>query len=228
MTRQGDRAELIGELVRAGHALAAEGLVTAFGHVTARLGTDRLLITPPVPLGSLRPDMTFTELPVGADELPPGTPREAWIHTAVAAARPDAGAICRAQPSVATAVTAADLPIRPLHGQGAFCDARVPVFDDAVLVRERARGIALAQRLTRSPVLVMRGNGAVTVGRNVGEAVALMWVLEASARMNRDAASAGRPRPLPDDEQEAWRSVAPELLDRIWAYLCRDPKEESR
>ena len=41
-----------------------------------------------------------------------------------------------------------------------------------------------------------------------------MWVLEASARMNSVAAAAGTPNPLSDDEQAAWRDVAPFLYAR--------------
>ena len=65
--------------------------------------------------------------------------------------------------------------------------------------------------------MLLRGNGAVTVGADVGEAVARMWVLEASAQMNSVAAAAGTPAPLSDDEQAAWRAVATEILGRIWS-----------
>ncbi|MEV5553180.1 class II aldolase/adducin family protein [Nonomuraea wenchangensis] len=207
------------ELALAGRALAAAGLVTAFGHVSARTGDDRLLMTPPVPLGTLTAASPYAELPLDAADLPGGAPREAWIHVEIARARPGIGAICRAQPPTATALAAAGVPIRPLHGQGAFLGPEVPVLDDAVLVRDRARGRALTERLGDSPALVMRGNGAVTVGADVGEAVALMWVLEAAARMNATAAAAGTPIPLTPAEQQAWRAVAPELLARIWSHL---------
>jgi HCOMODA/2-hydroxy-3-carboxy-muconic semialdehyde decarboxylase len=49
-----------------------------------------------------------------------------------------------------------------------------------------------------------------------------MWVLEASAQMNSIAVAAGKPTPLSDDEQGAWRGVAAEILARIWADL-RNP-----
>ncbi|MFD0477549.1 class II aldolase/adducin family protein [Nonomuraea thailandensis] len=205
------------ELADAGRVLAAAGLVTAFGHVSARLPGGRLLMTPPVPLGTLGPGSPYAEIPIDADDLPGGAPREAWIHVEIAAARPGAGAICRAQPPTATALASAGVPILPLHGQGAFLGPQVPVLDDAVLVRDRARGRALAERLGDAPALVMRGNGAVTVGASVGEAVALMWVLEASARMNATAA-AGTPFLTPA-EQDAWRAVRSELSDRIWSHL---------
>ncbi|WP_030914095.1 class II aldolase/adducin family protein [Streptosporangium amethystogenes] len=207
------------ELADAGRALAAAGLVTAFGHVSLRVGDDRLLMTPPVPLGTLGPDTQHTEVPLDATDLPAGTPREAWIHLEIARARPGVRAVCRAQPPTATALASAGVPILPLHGQGAFLGPEVPVFDDATLVRDRARGRALAERLGAAPALIMRGNGAVTVGESVGQAVALMWVLEASARLNATAAASGTPTPLTPAEQESWRAVRSELSNRIWSYL---------
>ncbi|MCK2216075.1 class II aldolase/adducin family protein [Actinomadura sp. ATCC 31491] len=182
------------ELVAAGRALAGAGLVTAFGHVSVRIAPDRLLMTPPSPLGTLTPASPYAEIPLDANDLPAGAPREAWIHVELARARPGAGAICRAQPPVATALAAAGVPIRPLHGQGAFLGPEVPVFDDAVLVRDRERGRALAERLGAAPAVILRGNGAVTVGATAGETVALMWVLEASARMNATAWSVTTPK----------------------------------
>ncbi|MGC5015875.1 class II aldolase/adducin family protein [Streptosporangium sp. DT93] len=207
------------ELAEAGRALAAAGLVTAFGHVSARTTGDRLLMTPPVPLGTLGPATRYAEVPLAGTDLPPGTPREAWIHVEIARARPGVRAICRAQPPVATALASAGVAILPLHGQGSFLGPEVPVLDDAVLVRDRARGRALAECLGEAPALIMRGNGAVTVGASVGEAVALMWVLEASARMNATAAASGTPVPLTPAEQRAWRAVRSELSGRIWSYL---------
>jgi ribulose-5-phosphate 4-epimerase/fuculose-1-phosphate aldolase len=165
--------------------------------------------------------MQWTELDVGADALPAGVPREAWIHLAIARVRPDIGAICRAQPTVATALASAGVPIVPLHGQGSYVGALVPVFDDAILVRDESRAVDLAQQLGDSPAMILRGNGAVTVGDTIGQAVARMWVLEASAQMNSVAAAAGRPAALSAQEQAVWQATATEILGRIWEYLCR-------
>lgn len=222
VTHHGTENELLEELVAGGHALYRAELVTAFGHLSCRTAGSRLLITPPMPLGRIGLGSEFSELDLDADELPAGVPREAWIHLSIARRRPDVFAICRAQPPTATALASAGVPIVPLHGQGAFLGSRVPVFDDAILVRDRDRADALADRLGQEPALLMRGNGAVTVGATIGEAVARMWVLEASARMNAVAAAAGAPEALPDHEQAAWRAVSTELLGRIWSDL-RDP-----
>ena len=206
------------DVVVAAHSLAAASLVTAFGHISIREG-DVFLITPPKPLGSLEPSKPLQQVPLTGDRLPDGVPKEAWIHHAIYSARPDVGAICRAQPPAATGVVSAGLPIRALHGHGAFLGKEVPIYDDARLVRERGAGEMLARSLGDAGGVVMRGNGAVTVGEEVGMAVARMWVLERSAEINRDAASAGSPKPLSGEEYDYWESVSEEILTRIWAYL---------
>lgn len=207
------------DVIAAGRALDAAGLVTAFGHVSFRDGRDGLRITPPKPLGSLEPDESLLEVSLAEGELPEGVPGEAWVHWAIYNSRPEVEGICRAQPPISTAITSAGLPIRPLHGQGAFLGKDVPVYDDARLIRSREAGEALAKDLGSAGGIVMRGNGAVTVGASVGAAAARMWVLERSAEMNQMAASAGTPRPLGEKEFTYWESVSEEILERIWSYL---------
>ena len=208
------------DIVAAARSLAAEGLVTAFGHVSVREeGQEGFLITPPKPLGSLEPDDHLLEVSLAEDELPEGVPGEAWIHWAIYNSRPDVGGICRAQPPISTALTSAGIPIRPLHGQGAFLGEEVPVYDDARLIRSREAGEELAERLGSTGGIIMRGNGAVTVGRNVGAAVARMWILEVSAEINRTAAAVGAPQVLNQEEFSYWESVSEEILQRIWSYL---------
>jgi len=200
--------------------LAAEGLVTAFGHVSVRQEEqDSFLITPPKPLGSLEVDDDLLEVSLAEDELPEGVPGEAWIHWAVYNSRPDVKGICRAQPPISTTLASAGVPIRPLHGQGAFLGQEVPVYDDARLIRGREAGEALAERLGNAGGIIMRGNGAVTVGKSVGAAVARMWILEVSAEINRTAAAAGIPQVLNEEEFSYWESVSEEILERIWGYL---------
>jgi HCOMODA/2-hydroxy-3-carboxy-muconic semialdehyde decarboxylase len=214
--------DVAGQLVAAGHVLAAEGLVSAFGHVSAREGADTVVITPPRPLASLVADDDLPRLSLAAEALAPGTPGEAWIHWAIYRARPDVNAVCRAQPAAATALSVTTTRIRALHGQGAFLGAEVAVHDDARLVRSKELGLRVAERLGGGHAVLLRGNGAVTVGATVGEAVARMWVLEVSARVNlRAAALPSETRALDDNELAAWSEVAPEILERIWKGLIR-------
>ncbi len=208
------------DIIAAGHSLASEGLVTAFGHVSVRQEErDGFLITPPKPLGSLEPDESLLEVSLVEDELPEGVPGEGWVHWAIYNSRPDVGGICRAQPPTSTALASAGVPIRPLHGQGAFLGEEVPVYDDARLIRVREAGEKLTGRLGDAGGIIMRGNGAVTVGSTLGTAVARMWVLEVSADINRTAAAAGTAQVLNEEEFSYWESVSEEILERIWGYL---------
>ena len=206
-------------LAAAGRVLAAERLVSAFGHVSVRDGDD-LVITPPTPLSRVNPHRCV-RIPLDSLDLPVGTPREAWLHLTIYRSRPEVRAICRAQPEIATALGSTDRPIVPLHGQGAFCGPEVVVFDDAQSIRKSARAVRLAEALGDQNAVILRGNGAVTVGVDIGRATARMWVLEMSARMNAAASAAGTVRPLSPEDQHAWRATESELLGRLWRHLAR-------
>lgn len=215
-----------GDVIAAARVLAQEGLVDAFGHVSVRspLGFS---VTPARPLGMLADTDALVDVDVNAPALPPGAPKEAWIHSEIYRHRPDVGAICRAQPPAVNAAAGADIVLQALHGQGAFVGSAVAVHDDATLVRDRRLGAAVAATLGGGDAVVLRGSGAVTLGSTPGMAAALMYVLEATARINLVAASVGRARPLSEREYEAWRSVAPEVLERLWAYLAQPSSMDS-
>jgi HCOMODA/2-hydroxy-3-carboxy-muconic semialdehyde decarboxylase len=195
------------EVIPAARALAKHGLVDAFGHVSARVG-DAFAMTVPASLATVD---RLIDVSLNGDDLPEAAPKEAWIHAEIYRRRPDVGGICRAQPTAVNATGS----IRARHGQGAFLGASVPIHDDARLVRTRELGNSVAATLGDGEAVVLRGNGAVTVATRPGIAMALMYVLEASARINL----AGSARPLTDAEVESWRAAAPELLERLWAHL---------
>jgi HCOMODA/2-hydroxy-3-carboxy-muconic semialdehyde decarboxylase len=111
--------------------------------------------------------------------------------------------------------------IRPLHGQGAWLGERVPVHDDARLLRSPALADAAAASLPDGEALLLRGNGALTLGATPGLAVARMWLLSVACQAFLDARGAGGEgvTPLRPAEVESWRAVAPELLPRLWQQL---------
>lgn len=214
------------DLLDAALVLAAEGLVDAFGHVSARTPENTILITPPRPLGTLGAATELLEFRLGADDLPAGVPREAWIHWAIYRRRKDVAAICRAQPPSVAGAVGGGLTIRALHGQGVFVGAEVARHEDARLVRDRRGAEALAESLGDGWAVVMKGNGAVTVGANAGAAAARMYVLEASARMNATAAASGTRMPLTEAEVAAWQGVSPEILGRLWNHLRTESRQQ--
>jgi ribulose-5-phosphate 4-epimerase/fuculose-1-phosphate aldolase len=208
------------EVAEAGRVLSALGLVTAFGHVSARV-PGAMVITPAADLADVTGDRLLT-VPLTADQLPPGAPAEAWAHLALYRHRADADAIARAQPPSAFAAGVAvgpDGAIPPLYGQAAWLGERLPVHDDARLLRSAGRAEAAAASLPDGEALLLRGNGALTLGATPGLAVARMWLLSAVCQAFLDTRAAGTVTPLHAAETESWRAVAGELLPRLWQHL---------
>ena len=223
---------LRGEIAEAAHVLARLGLVTSFGHVSARAGTA-MLITPAADLATVTEaslvevPLTATALPpdalssgaLSSAALPPGAPAEAWAHLALYQARPDAAAIVRAQPSSAFAAAAVTSELVPLHGQAAWLGESVPVHGSARLLRSAALADQAARALPAGEALLLRGNGALTLGDTPGLAVTRMWLLAAACEVHLAARAAGPVTPLTADEIAAWRAAGDGLLPRLWQHL---------
>jgi HCOMODA/2-hydroxy-3-carboxy-muconic semialdehyde decarboxylase len=205
------------DLVEAAHVLSRLGLVTAYGHVSARIGAS-MLITPAADLGTVA-EAAVVEVPLVASSLPPAAPAEAWAHLALYRARPDAGSIARAQPASAFAAAATTTSLAPLHGQAAWLGASVPVHDSAHLLRSAELAERAAWSLPTGEALLLRGNGALTLGATPGVAVARMWLLAAACDAFMTARAAGRVKPLSGEEIASWRTVGDELLPRLWQHL---------
>jgi HCOMODA/2-hydroxy-3-carboxy-muconic semialdehyde decarboxylase len=231
------------ELAEAARVLSALGLVTAYGHVSARAG-DVMLITPAADLATVTADGIVTvPLDTGAPTagvpgagapgpgipgtgtrgaLPAGAPAEAWAHLALYRARPDAGAIARAQPpsAFAAAAAAGTTALPPLYGQAAWLGEAVPVHDSAELLRSAELAGRAARSLPVGEALLLRGNGALTLGTAPGLAAARMWLLSAACDAYISARAAGPVTPLSPAEIASWRAVSSELLPRLWQHLC--------
>jgi len=206
--------------------LARLGLVTAFGHVSARAG-EAMLITPGTDLADVTADRVI-EVPLGIQEgpLPLGAPAEAWAHLALYRARTDAAAIARAMPPSAFAAAAAVSVMVPLHGQAAWLGESVPVYDGAALLRSAEQAGRAARCLPGGEALLLRGNGALTLGATPGLAVARMWLLAAACDVYLKALAASGANPvtaLSAGEIASWRAVSGELLPRLWEHLRRRP-----
>lgn len=207
------------DLTEAAYVLSALGLVASYGHVSARAGLD-MLITPAVDLATVT-ESGLVEVPLAASALPAGAPAEAWAHLAIYRARGDAAAIARAQPASAFAVAATATSLTPLYGQAAWLGPSVPVHDSARLLRSAELATRAARSLAAGEALLLRGNGALTLGATPGLAVARMWLLSAACDVFLAARAAGPVTPLSDEEIASWRAAGDELLPRLWQHLLR-------
>jgi ribulose-5-phosphate 4-epimerase/fuculose-1-phosphate aldolase len=207
-----------GAVVEAAQVLARLGLVTAFGHESARAGGS-MLITPAADLATVA-EPAVVEVPLAAARLPPAAPAVAWAHLALYRARPDAGSVARGQPPGAAAAAATTRSLAPLHGQAAWLGATVPVHDSAHLLRSPQLAERAARALPTGEALLLRGNGALTLGATPGVAVARMWLLAAACDAFLTARATGHQvTPLTGEEVASWRAVGDELLPRLWQHL---------
>jgi HCOMODA/2-hydroxy-3-carboxy-muconic semialdehyde decarboxylase len=205
------------ELTEAAHVLSGLGLVTAFGHVSARDGTS-MLITPAADLGAVTAE-DIVRVPLdatGQTGLPARTPAEAWVHLAMYRVRPDCAAIARAQPPSAFAAASCITTLTPAYGQAAWLGESVPVHDSAHLLRSPELADQAARSLPAGEALLLRGNGALTLGATPGIAAARMWLLSAACTAYLAAPAA---TPLTAEEIASWRAVRDELLPRLWQHL---------
>ena len=213
--------------------MARLGLVTAYGHVSAR-ADEVMLITPAADLANVTASQVVAVPLTATPPLPAGVPAEAWAHLALYRARPDAAAIARAQPVSGLAAAATTTSLVPLHGQAAWLGASVPVHDSAALLRSPELAERAARSLPAGEAVLLRGNGAITLGATPGLAVARMWVLAAACEIYLAARGVwfretmgtgfGTPysvTPLSADEIASWRAAGDELLPRLWHHLRR-------
>src|SRR5215510_656513 len=174
--------DVVDDLVAANRILAQEGVVDAYGHVSARhtRATNRFLLA-----RSVAP-----ELVAAADVLeydfegnavsPAGRSSylERFIHSEIYKARSDVNAIVHCHTPSIIPFGVSTVPLRPMYHMSSFIAEGVPVFEirDAggmtdLLVTDGRLGRALAQVLADKPAALMRGHGAVIVGHTIPTAV---------------------------------------------------------
>src|SRR3546814_12462100 len=93
----------------------------------------------------------------------------------------------------AATISLSTLGITPAarHGLGAYFAPRPPLWDDPRLLRDDASARNLAIALGEARAIVMRGNGAITVGPALTEAATFAFFLEVAPRVARDVRSVG-------------------------------------
>lgn len=210
------------ELRMMARALARGHLVHAYGHCSLRLSADALLVCAAKPMGTILPGEDGTVVPIHGP-LPDGVLGEVRVHQAIYARRSDVGAICRTMPAQTGLLALLRRTPRPRHGFGAYFAPQPPLWENPRLLRDDAAAGQLAQTLGQDKAIVMRANGAVVVGVNAVEALALSWFLEEAARvevglmqMHQD----GDHTLLTPDEVLARQVTAGRVYERMWEHLC--------
>jgi HCOMODA/2-hydroxy-3-carboxy-muconic semialdehyde decarboxylase len=135
---------------------------------------------------------------------------ERFIHSEIYRKRPDVNAVIHSHSPGVIPFSITDVPLRAVMPPAAFLGTGVPVFEireaagvTDMLVTDAQKGQALAARLGRHCVALMRGHGDVVVGPDLRLAVARAVYTEVNARIQMQAvmlAAGGRVEYMADEE----------------------------
>lgn len=204
-----------------------EGLVSAFGHVSARVpGTESFLIARRAAPMLARPE-TLLRLDFDGNVLEgDGQPNtEMWIHARIYAARKDVGGIAHVHSPACVVIGQIGDTVRPLHNSGALV-GRVPVFQRAGLIRSRALGDEVAEMLGEGSAMLLRGHGANVAEKDVRRAIVIACFLEEAAdlQLRALAATAGDSHRIGFYDEHEIKSLSDELagepIVRAWDYFA--------
>jgi ribulose-5-phosphate 4-epimerase/fuculose-1-phosphate aldolase len=224
------------DLVAANRILGHEGILDAYGHVSAR-HPDRaghFLLCPArspeyVETGDVLEFDAEGELAGKSDAIPYV---ERFIHAGVYAARPDVMAVCHNHAlsilpfSISrTARLRATINASRMFGDG------VPVWDIAdefgdattMLVADIEQGRSLARSLGPGPLALMRGHGAVVAAGALRQVVDRCLNMDRGARAQLSVMALGGTRPFTDAELASHPDLPAGATrdDRAWQYLLR-------
>jgi ribulose-5-phosphate 4-epimerase/fuculose-1-phosphate aldolase len=218
-----DLQQLKKDVVSACRILSRQNLVQGFGHVSARIiDSDRFIITPRISLALVTEaellTMNFNGEVVAGDHP---APFEAALHASIMKTKPRINAITRIHARVANMFSVTDRKLEPVHNHGSFFAGGVPVFYPPDLISTPQLGEDVASTIGDQPAVLLRGNGQVTVGRTVPEAVMMAIYLEEAAEILHGALQIGTPIPLTTEEsaKRQVEALPPVDLERAWNYF---------
>jgi ribulose-5-phosphate 4-epimerase/fuculose-1-phosphate aldolase len=168
------------------------GLVTAFGHVSARIpDTDTFLFPTRTSPALARADRLLVLNINGERVAGDGEPNtELWIHARIYAARPDVGAVVHVHSPACVALGQTGQPLVILHNAGAVLSDGVPLYERIGLIRSRELGDEVARALGPKRAMLLRGHGANVADVDVRAATVVACLLEEAADLQLRALAA--------------------------------------
>jgi HCOMODA/2-hydroxy-3-carboxy-muconic semialdehyde decarboxylase len=224
---------LLEELVTANRILATEGVVDSFGHISVRHPENPqqfLLSRARAPDCIEKQDIITFALdgtPLDAGDRKPYLER--FIHGGIYEARPDALSVVHNHSPSVIPFGITGKKLKPLlhmcasigHEVGCW-DSQDKFGDTALLVENVEMGRELASFLGPQRTALMRGHGAVVVGRSIRHAVFVSIYLEVNAKLQMQAMAMGDIKYLTAGEVDKIAArTGPYTLNRAWENWCR-------
>ena len=205
------------------------------GHVSARNGTDQMLIRGRGPketglLFTKPSDILLADLEGQSLERTAGLkpPNEAVIHGEIYKARPEVFCVVHAHPPAVVLCSMAGIELRPIYCGYDPSSMRlslkgIPVYPHTLTLNTKDQVHAMQKIMGSSDVCILRGHGLITVGTSIEQATITAIKLDTLAKMNLQAASLGKVPSIPEEDIEEFRkrtgrgNSSPEGL---WRYYC--------
>jgi len=237
------RESLVEDVVTANHILAAQEIVDAFGHVSIRTGPaqgrypiSRSIAPAQVTAADiLELDLDSKPVVVSGGGEKRTSYRERFIHGEIYRLRPDVMSVVHCHAPALIPFGISKIPLRPVYHNSSFIGEGVPVFeireaggDTDMLISTPDLGKALAKTLGNKPAVLMRGHGAVIVGKSIIEAVARSVYLEVNARVQAQAMAMGQRITYLDEGEVKKRSEDSDPYGRAWDLWKQQAKQGGR
>ena len=234
-------AALRHELAVANRILANEGIIDAFGHISARNPRDpnRYFIARHRASELVEPsdilEMTLDSKPVVSTNV--RLYSEMVIHGEIYKARPDVNSVCHHHAPAVLPFCATGVELVPLFHLGGTLGEKVPFWDSRdefgdtnLLVRTPEEGASHARALGPYFMLLLRRHGASLAGRSVRECVFRAIYTTRNAELQLRAMAIGKLDPLSPGEAEKCgaHNLGERGVERAWEYwVTRLQKAES-
>jgi ribulose-5-phosphate 4-epimerase/fuculose-1-phosphate aldolase len=222
---------LIEELALANRMLAHEGVLDAFGHVSARHpGDPKRYLLPRSRSPALIEPGDILQFTLDSEPVKPPKVHlyaERVIHGCIYQARPDVMAVCHHHAPAIMPFAVAGKPIVPVFHLGAAMGEEMPFWDQHdefgdtnLLVVKPEEGQSLARALGKHSAVLMNRHGATVVGDGLKELVSRAIFICQNAEYQLRALMLGAAAPLHRGEIELAGAISrlPNVVTRTWEY----------
>lgn len=223
-SRTNSVAQALDKLVLANRILVTEGLVAPFGHVSVRSAAGNTFFIAKHEPADLVEAKDIVE--VETDVTPESAKArhlylEVFIHSSMYQESAEIQAVVHTHSAYALALGTMEAPrnrIRPTTNPGANLGNFIPVFPEVGLVLTPEKGLKIARALQGQNGVLLRGHGAVVVGRSLEQAVLRAIYLELEARAQMVSRKAGKPIAYKTIESDIFRNTP--ATDHAWRYYA--------
>jgi HCOMODA/2-hydroxy-3-carboxy-muconic semialdehyde decarboxylase len=151
---------------------------------------------------------------------------ERFIHSEIYKAHPEIKAIVHSHSPSIIPFGVTNVSLRPIYHMSSFLGTGVPIFEireaggpaTDMLIRNPELGAALARRIGKSAVVLMRGHGDVVVGDSIEQVVFRAVYTEINAKLEAEALRLGQGEVNFLNTEEAAKATATNnaVLSRPW------------